>query len=628
VKRLSSFLAIALSVWCVVYLSHVLDYIGILIAPNQHQAIFLGILLFLTFLVFPAKQGKAIGKWYDWILILMGVIPCGYLVFFYDLWILHGATTTETYELVFCLALSIALLEALRRAVGIILSVLTIFFLLHPLLSAYLPGILFGRGYSLERVGTMVYFQPNGIFSLPLNIAATIVIAFLIFGQLLLVTGGGQALINMALSIVGRVRGGGAKSAIVASSLFGTISGAPTANVAITGTFTIPLMKSSGYKPNFAGGVEACASTAGTVMPPVMGTVSFIMADWLGIPYITIAIMALLPAIILYLGMFIQVDLAAARQGLHRIPSANLPSFIETFKRSLIFLLPVLLLIYLLFGLKYSPQTSALWAAISVGIVTVFRRESRLTLTKIVNAMTESARASVIVGLACAMAGIMMGSVAMTGIAASLTGILVKTAAGNLFILLLLAALASFVFGMGIGSIPSYIFVAIMVAPALTEMGQPMIVSHLFVFWIAMSAFITPPVCVSAYIAASIAGGSPMRTGFQAVRIGIGFLLVPFAFVYNPEIILQGSASEIVMAAIAVAMGIAAISVGMEGYLLRRMNWWEIGLFLICGIIIIFSIYWIRLAALAIILAMVLRQIKDMGGLHIGNDKESEKNSN
>jgi len=291
-NKLTSLLAIALPVWCLVYLSHGLDRIGILVAPNQHQAIFLGILLSLTFLIFPAKKGKSTGKWYDWILMLLGVVPCGYLVLFYDLWILHGATTTEPFELVFSIALSIALLEALRRVLGIVLSILTIFFLLHPLLSAHLPGVLLGRGYSLQRVGSMIYFQPDGIFSLPLNIAATIVIAFLIFGQLLLVTGGGQALINLALSIVGRVRGGGAKSAIVASSLFGTISGAPTANVAITGTFTIPLMKSSGYKPNFAGGVEACASTAGTVMPPVMGTVSFIMAEWLGVPYIRIAIIS------------------------------------------------------------------------------------------------------------------------------------------------------------------------------------------------------------------------------------------------------------------------------------------------------------------------------------------------
>lgn len=607
-----------MTLWCVVYLTHVLDYLGIIIAPNQHQAVFLGILLPLTFLIFPAKKGNPGGRWYDWVLIGLGVVPCGYVVFFYDLYMFHGATTTQVYELAFCLALLIPLLEGLRRTIGIALPIVTLFFLLHPLLSAHLPSILFGRGYSVERVGTITYMQPDGIFSLPLNIAATIIIIFLLFGQLLLVSGGGQILINIALSMVGRVRGGGAKSAVVASGLFGSLSGSPAANVAITGTFTIPLMKSTGYKPDFAAGVEAAASTGGTLLPPVMGVVAFIMAEWLNVPYTHIAMIACLPAVILYASLFAQVDFAAAREGLSRIPSSELPSLKQTFKQGLIYLIPVAILVYFLFGLQFTPETSALWATISILIVTSFRRKTRLNLRQIGDAMNVSAQSSVIVGLTCAMAGIMMASVATTGLATSISGIIVKFAAGSLFALLLLAALASFVFGMGIGSIPSYIFVAIMVAPALTQVGIKMIAAHLFVFWTAMSAFITPPFCVSAYVASAIAKSSPMRTGLQAIRIGIGFLLIPFAFIYNPGLILQASIIEIVIATIAVAMGLISVSAGLEGYLLKRINWGERGLLLVGGIMMLVPSYSVRLLALAMIAVIVLWQAKGIKRSRVG----------
>jgi TRAP transporter 4TM/12TM fusion protein len=612
-------LGIGLTLWCVVYLTHVLDYLGIIIAPNQHQAIFLGLLLPLTFLLFPAKKGTPGARWYDWVLIGLGVVPCAYVALFYDVWMFHSATTTQTYELVFCLALLIPLLEGLRRTIGIILPIVTLFFLLHPLLSAYLPSVLFGRGYSVERVCTITYMPPSGIFSLPLNIAATILIIFLIFGQLLLVSGGGQTLINIALSMVGRVRGGGAKSAVVASGLFGSLSGSPAANVAITGTFTIPLMKSTGYKPNFAAGVEAVASTGGTLLPPVMGVVAFIMAEWLNVPYVYIAMIAFLPAVILYASIFAQVDFAAAREGLSRIPSSELPSLMQTLKQGIIYLIPIAILIYFLFGLQFSPETSALWATISIFVVTLLRKKTRLNLRQIGDAMNESARSSVIVGLTCAMAGIMMASVSTTGLATSISGVIVEFAAGSLFLLLLLAALASFVFGMGIGSIPSYIFVAIMVAPALTQMGIKTIAAHLFVFWTAMSAFITPPFCVSAYVASAIAKSSPMRTGFQAVRIGAGFLLIPFAFIYNPGLILQSSIREIVIATIAVAMGMISVSAGLEGYLLKRINWGERGLLLASGILLLVPRYSIRFLALAMIAMVVLWQIKGVkkSRLHI-----------
>ena len=554
--KLIKIIGVCLSVWCLFYLGRITEYFGIIITPTQHQGVFFGLVMFLTFLVFPAKKGKPGVKWYDWILIIMGVVPCFYVALFYDLWLLHSSTTTQPYEIVFAVALLIALLEGLRRVLGIILPILTLFFLIQPVLGEFLPGFLFSRSYSVERVLTITYASGDGIFSLPMNIAGTIVIIFLIFGQLLLVTGGGQALIDLAYSMTGRVKGGGAKAAVVASAFFGTFSGSPAANTAITGTFTIPLMKSTGYKPEFAAGVEASASTGGTVLPPVMGSVAFIMAEWLQVPYIHIAKIAFFPALILYICILLQVHFAAERDGLQRLPASSLPPFLESLQQSLIYLIPISILIYLLFGLRYTPDTSAFWATMSIPVVTAFRKKTRIDRNRTTTAFSESARAGVTVGLACAMAGLMMGSVGMTGIAASLSDTLVNISGGSTFAILLLGAFASFLFGMGIGSIPSYIFVAIMVAPALTKVGITLIAAHLFVFWFAMSAFITPPVCVSAYIAAAIAQCSAMKAGLQAIRVGIGFLIIPFAFMYNQGLILQGSAMEIVGALFSVIVAI------------------------------------------------------------------------
>ncbi len=299
-KRVVRIVGILLSAWSALYISHGTDYLGLDIAPNQHQGIFMGLLFILTYLTHPANKKKPCVRWYDWMLMLLGVVPCAYVLFFYKDWLFHSASEIQPYELVLAAALVISLLEGLRRSMGLIVTCLTLFFILHPLLSAYLPSILFGRGYSLERVGAMAYMQPEGVFSLPLNIAATIIIGFLLFGQLLITTGSGRVLINMALSMAGRVRGGGAKSAVIASGLYGMLSGSPASDVAVTGSFTIPLMKSTGYSSEVAAGVEATASSGATIMPPVMGAVAFIMAEWLGIPYARIALVSFLPAFLYY----------------------------------------------------------------------------------------------------------------------------------------------------------------------------------------------------------------------------------------------------------------------------------------------------------------------------------------
>lgn len=597
---------ILLSAWSALYISHGTDYLGLEISPNQHQGVFMGLLLVLAFLVNPANKKRPGVRWYDWLLIILGVVPCAYVAIFYKEWLFHSAGEIQSYELVLAGALVISLLEGLRRTMGLIVSCLTVFFILHPLLSAHLPGILYGRGYSLERVGAMAFMQPEGIFSLPLNIAATIIIGFLLFGQLLLVSGSGRVLINMALSMAGRVRGGGAKSAVIASGLYGMLSGSPASDVAVTGSFTIPLMKSTGYRAEVAAGVEATASSGATIMPPVMGAVAFIMAEWLNIPYARVALISFLPAFLYYYFLLVQVDLHSAKEKILRIPIAEMPTFAGTLREGWFKLIPIPILLYLLFGRGYPPAVSGLWAGISMVILTFLSRKTRISWKQLGDALASAAESAVVVGLACAMAGIMMASVSITGLATAISSFIVEVSSQNLFILLFLAAMACFLFGMGIGSIPSYIFVAITVAPALTKIGVPLLAAHLFVFWTAMSAFITPPVCVAAYVASAIAQCSPVKAGLHAVRFGAGFFLVPFAFIYNPALLLNGPVVQTVIATVALLIGCFAIAIGFEGYLFKRVSWWQRALFIAAGIAMVHPSYVIRIAGLLVTILLVL----------------------
>ena len=609
-KRVVRIVGIMLSAWSALYISHGTDYLGLDIEPNQHQGIFMGLLFMLTYLTHPADKKKPGVRWYDWILMLLGVVPCVYVLFFYKDWLFHSASEIQWYELILAAALVVSLLEGLRRSMGLIVTCLTLFFILHPLLSAHLPSILFGRGYSIERVGAMAYMQPEGVFSLPLNIAATIIIGFLLFGQLLITTGSGRVLINMALSMAGRVRGGGAKSAVIASGLYGMLSGSPASDVAVTGSFTIPLMKSTGYSSEVAAGIEATASSGATIMPPVMGAVAFIMAEWLGIPYARVALVSFLPAFLYYYFLIVQVDLHSAREKILRIPVAEMPTFWRTLREGWWKLIPIPILLFLLFGRGYPPAVSGLWAGICMVIITLFRKKTRLSWKQLGDALESAAESAVVVGLACAMAGIMMASVSITGLATSISSFIVELSSQNLFILLFLAAAACFVFGMGIGSIPSYIFVAITVAPALTKIGVPILAAHLFVFWTAMSAFITPPVCVAAYVASAIAKCSPVKAGLHAVRFGAGFFVVPFAFVYNPALILNGTIMQTIIAAAAMAIGLYAIAIGFEGYLRKSVVWWQRVLFMAAGVSMIYPSLVIRLVAIAVIAAQVLLHVK------------------
>jgi TRAP transporter 4TM/12TM fusion protein len=609
-EKVTKVVAITVTVWSALYISRFTEYAGLMLAPAQNQAIFLGLVMALAFLSGPAKKGAKGGKWYDWIFIAMGVVPNAYVLLFYDTWQLHGGTEPKTYEIVFSVALTIVLLEGLRRVLGLVLSILLLCFMLHPIFSNHLPGLFFGRGYSVARVGGVIFFPPEGIYSMPLNIASTIVVGFLIFGALLLVSAAGQTLTDLALSAVGRVRGGAAKAACIGSGMFGMLSGSPSANVAVTGTFTIPLMKRTGYSAMFAGGVEAAAANGGGLMPPVMGAVAFVMADMLEIPYIQVCYIAFIPAILYYFGMFMMVDFEAGRLGLRGLPASQVPSFMNTLKIGWPYFFPVIILIYLMFSLHFSPELSAFWASVSVVAVSWCRKNTRVGLRKILAALESTGKNIVQIGLACAMAGIMMASLSLTGISVLLSGEIVRIAAGNIFLLLILAAMASFVLGLGLPSIPCYISVSVLVAPALIQMGVSKMGAHLFVLWYAIASFITPPEGMAFFVAAAVAQANPMAVGWRATLLAIGNFVIPFVWIYNRGLVLEGSIPEIILAIVAAALGIVALSAGIEGFFLKRIGWVQRALLIASGLLIFFPNWWPRLlGGLILVVILVLLRI-------------------
>ena len=607
--------AVLLTLVCLLYVTHMLEPLGIYYLPVVHEAIFMAFLFFLTFRIYPARKGISGPRWYDWVLTVMGVIPCLYIVFFYDLWQYNAGVKTQSHEIVLATCFVIVLLEALRRVVGLSLLITTLFFVVHPMVCDNLPSILCCRGYSFERVMSQFFRPSQGLLGPEVEIASTIVIIFLLFGQMLVYSGAGDTLLGLTFAAVGRFRGGPAKAACISSGLFGMLSGSPSANAATTGTFTVPMMKSVGYRAEVAGAIEAVAANGGQLMPPVMGVVAFIMAEMLQVPYAKVCLVAFVPAFLYYIMIFLQLDFDAARFNRIGMRSSEIPKLTETLKKGYLHLIPVVILIYVLFVMRYSPELSAVFATAGIILTTIFaaaflKQEPRITISKGILAFEDAAKGVVIIGLTCAMAGIMMVSVSLSGIALSLSNNIVEIAGNNLFLLLFLAGVSSFVLGMGLASIPCYIFVAIMVAPALQKVGIPEIASHLFVFWWAVASFITPPVGVSFFVAAAIAKADIMKTGWLATYFGIANYLIPFAFIYNPGLLLMGSPAEITLGIIVGLIGVTAIAAGFQGYLVSSASLWQRLLLLAGGVLILYPDWWTRFVAIVVIFVPVGLQLR------------------
>ena len=557
-------------------------YVGLSFYLQQYLAIFFSLVLSLVFLLIPARKKMAMDRlpWYDSIFALLSLIVGFYAAIFYKEIVVEIGLLLPHRVVLGTIAI-LLILEATRRLIGWPFLIVVFLFIFYALFASIFPGGLYGKAIPWPRLANFLYLDPQGILGIAIEVAATVVFAFVIFGQTLFKTGGGQFFIDAAMSIMGRFRGGPAKVSILSSSLFGTISGSTVANVMVDGWFTIPLMKANGFKDYTASAVEAVASTGGQIMPPVMGAAAFLMATFLGIPYAKVAISAALPAILYYVAVYIQVDLIALRDGLHGLPPESLPSLKNVMKKGWPFFVSILFLIYTLFILGLDADKAGLYSAASVLIISFFQKETRPDIRKFIAILRDTGEGMLEIGVISAAAGLIIGIVSITGLGFTFSSTLVSVSGGSTFILLVLAAAGAIILGMGMTVTAAYLLMVILIAPALTTMGMVPLNAHLFVFYFAVMSFLTPPVCLAVYAAASIGKADMLKTGYQAIRLAIAAYIVPFIFAYHPALLLQGKPFEVLEAVLTALVGIGLVAIAVEGYLFRPLGW--IKRILICG---------------------------------------------
>ncbi|MEQ8251488.1 MAG: TRAP transporter fused permease subunit [Oceanibaculum nanhaiense] len=524
----------------------------------------------LGFLAFPARKGETRVRWYDWLLTAAWLGSSIWLASRAQQIIDRGWNLEAPLEATLVAGLYVALaLEALRRTGEFILFAFCIVFAAYPLYAGSMPGFLWGVQLDLAQTVTEHVYGLESIIGIPMQVVSDTLIGFIVFGVVLANTGGSSFFMNFASALMGRTRGGPAKVAIVSSGLFGMLSGSPTSNVLTTGTLTIPTMKRSGYDPVYAGAVEACASTGGCLMPPVMGAAAFIMASFLNVPYAEVVTAAFLPAVLFYLALMLQTDLYAARKGLLGMTGDQVPRLFATFVEGWYYIMALVGLTLLLLMWRMEGE-APFWISLFLLSVAVLRRKAiGFDFRAFCQLVVDTGQA--VAQLVCLIAGIglIIGAMSITGVANSFSRELVQYAGGNLALLLAAGAVTSFVLGMGMTASACYIFLAIVLAPALVQVGIDPMAAHLYIFYWGMVSFITPPVALAAIAAASIAKADAMRVGFKALRIGCLLLLLPVLFVLQPALILKGDTLLVIQSAATATMAVILLSAAFEGYLWR-----------------------------------------------------------
>ena len=569
-------------------------FVGYAWLDTEYQYALVGLLVPLVFLIFPASSKASLDKvpWYDMLLAL--AMFCLALYFFgnAEQIIDNGwEMGAPDYMVILGFLLWLLVLEATRRAGGTALFVIVVLISLYPLYASVMPGPISGLSSSLSDTIAYHVFSAESMLGIPLRALANLVIGFLIFGVALTQTGGGKFFIDLAFAALGHVRGGPAKVAIFSSGLMGSMSGSVISNVITTGVMTIPAMRKTGFRPSYAAGVEACASTGGVLMPPIMGSTAFIMAVFLSTPYITIAVAAIIPSVLYYLALFIQIDSYAARNNMPGIPREQLPKLSDTLKEGWHFIAVFILLIVMLVYLQQEVLAPFYATALLIAINQIFSK-TRWGMKEFWEFVVASGKllaeiAAILVGV-----GLIVGALSITGMAGTLVNDLVYLAGGDILLLLLMGAITSFIMGIGMTVTAAYIFLAIVLAPALVQGGLDPMSVHLFILYWGMVSFITPPVALGAFAAASIAGASPMRTGFEAMRLGSIIYFIPFFFVLDPAFIFHGELSRTAVVLANALVGVLLIASALQGYLvwvgnLHRhpvMGWLARALILIGGL--------------------------------------------
>lgn len=476
------------------------------------------------------------------------------------------------YEIALGVVFILLCLEASRRTLGIVFPVLTVLTMLYARFGELIPGVFAHPNYSLVRIINKMFISTEGVFGMLTGISATYIFLFILFGAMLRAAGGGDFFINFAYSLLGHIRGGPSKIAVSTSALLSMITGSGPANVAGTGQITIPLMKKYGYKPYFAGAVEATASAGGLITPPIMGSAAFVIMEVLGVSYVTIMKAAILTAILYFLAIFIMIDLEDQKLQIPSLPKESLPDFKKTIKSGWYFFLPIILLVYLLIGPRVSVTLATFWSTLSIPFFTLLGgRKGMMKVNQIVEGLYDGALTALPVVAILAVAGIVMGMFNITGVSVMLSSMLIKLSGGHLFILLLLTMIAAIILGMGMPPVASYIILAILMVPALTKLGVYPLAAHLFVFYFATLAEITPPMAPDAFVAASIADAPVMKIAFTACRLAIVAFIVPYMFVYNNALLLIGEFHEILLVCLTAPIGVYSISCAVQNYLKGKL---------------------------------------------------------
>jgi TRAP transporter 4TM/12TM fusion protein len=603
------------------------------------RSIHLGAILVLTFLLrppFKAARKDRLNFWVvmDWALVAASIYCTAYICINLNA-IFERQGDWLPADLVVSIVGTLLVLEACRRVIGVIMAGICSVAMIYAYFGPWMPELIIHKGYSVERITTTLWLTTEGIFGLPLGVAATFVFVFVLFGAFLESTGGGNFFIELAYSLTGRFSGGPAKTSVVASGFMGSVSGSAVGNVVATGSFTIPMMKKVGYRPHVAGAIEAAASTGGQLMPPIMGAGAFLMAEFTNTSYLTIIKVALVPAIMYYVTVLFFVHYEAKKFGLEGQPKENLPHVRKVVKEGLHFIIPVLILIYVLVN-NYSPMMAGFVAVISTlaaslaantirwGMGSTVSNEGRKRpsaaafgfdeLKSIVKALEKGAKNAVMVSVACAAAGIIVGMVTLTGMGLKFSSLVLDLSYGIKALAILLIGAASLVLGMGLPVTASYIVLATLAGPALLDMGVPIMVSHMIVFWYSQDANVTPPVSLASFAGAGIAGANPMRTAFTSWKLAKGLYIIPIIMAYRP-LLGMGSGYELLhwqvgLTMITTMLGLIAFASAIERYFIRQATWLETMLFWIAAAGLFWPQYWadgLGLAAFATALAMQKR---------------------
>ncbi|KZE39933.1 C4-dicarboxylate ABC transporter [Bhargavaea cecembensis] len=567
-------------------------YFGML--PSQKQgAVHLGTALGIIFLLFPAKAGlqktQSSVPWYDVILAFTAMYVTYHKIIFFDSILQSRISGYSTPDVIISVAGILLVLEATRRTVGLPIVIVASVMIAYAVFGNYIPTqILSHAGFSFERTTTNLWYRESGVFGTPIQISAKFIFLFLFFGVMLVHTKIGQFFNDVAYSVTGRFTGGTAKAAVTASALQGMISGSSVGNTVASGSFTIPMMKKSGFKPEFAAATEASASTGGQIMPPLMGAAAFIMMEYLGVPYTDIMAAAVIPAILYFAGIFIGTHYEAKRLGISGMPKEQLPIFKQLLMKNGYMLIPLVVIIgTILVG--FTPQRAALYGILSAFLVSLVRKDTRMSLRGTIRVLEEGARVALPVIAAVATAGIIAGVVSMTGLGSKFAAGIIALANGYLLLALIFTMIACIVLGMGLPTTANYVVTATIAAPALiNDFGVVPIAAHMFVFYFGIVADITPPVCLAAYAGAGIARANPFKTGVTAVKLAIAAFIIPYIFIYNPILVgVDITVMGITIAILTALIGMAGVSSGLIGYFVSPSSWWERLLLIVGGLCLI-----------------------------------------